>query len=1010
VATVSQSLTDDLRFNGKASAAATGTCVEVDVYDPDVSVYEPDARNDKAAVLRSSIESDKPPSMTLSVRAKDGLREVLNLSPEETRAYLEGDLKARYAMKARKIKEKRYDVARKAVEEMREKNLTADQLTPYAEVCLWERDLLEEKPERVPLREGGYSMPIVARLREDAQERLVREDPGVYGSDDYSSDGSGRNAGYLDQEFISFGGPMSQQLYLNDYWDMLSKCFWAWHHDPVAQEGVNIIRNFVLGRGMTVTAKDERVQTFIDAFNKANGMKQRWKIWTTGVSRDGNLFIRKIPQGDGTMKVRSLPANSIWEIVTEAEDIENIYYYAQRYMCLDGDTRISLLDGTEPTIRELAHRHKSTGETFSVYSYDHKTKRIVPGENVTAIVSGVKRCVEVELDNGEKVVSSFDHPFLARNGEYVHAENLIPGQSLMPLYRKRGYEQVWQPEQGWKLTHQSFADSIGLDRTNRRHIDHIDGNKSNNAPSNLQSLAPGEHCAKTWADVGFTVRKRDSIKRVAAARTKPKSFKRSSEWRAKIGEKQKAYWARCTPEQIQERIEKTATGRDKWTAEHRAAIISKTVATRVKIFEPVVKRSDNRFDNRLGLFDAVVNHKVVSVRPVGDREVFDLTVPIYENFAVSSGVFVHNTRTQIFSPPDGDSQHWVERDLDADEVIHMKVNASDAEVFGRSDLFVVLGYLKRLRDMSTTAVLKEQAQAAYVFDASIKGGKTDVDNFIATALPKGKPQPGSIFAHNEAATIQVLNSGKNSGSTGAGSNFEGLLSMIAMGLGIAKDYLGVTSRGSRATSLVATEPTAMRFEERQDTLGDKAEQLYQDVIDEGRRYGYMAGVEDFSFTITFPEIQKDDAANKVDLINQGVGMQYLSHATAADMYATEVDIDDYDYDAELAQIEKEMSSANPPLILTKYACVPMGDTSTGVAGASFDDGNAPQATPAQGALPSGATPQRALPAASPGSAAGAAQIRNKMCAAVCGREGTIKSKGTPHWFCDSCAKAYKINA
>jgi hypothetical protein len=37
------------------------------------------------------------------------------------------------------------------------------------------------------------------------------------------------------------------------------------------------------------------------------------------------------------------------------------------------------------------------------------------------------------------------------------------------------------------------------------------------------------------------------------------------------------------------------------------------------------------------------NHKVVSVEFVGYEDVYDLTVPEYHNFAVSSGVFVHNT-------------------------------------------------------------------------------------------------------------------------------------------------------------------------------------------------------------------------------------------------------------------------------------------------------------------------------------------------------------------------------
>ena len=38
-----------------------------------------------------------------------------------------------------------------------------------------------------------------------------------------------------------------------------------------------------------------------------------------------------------------------------------------------------------------------------------------------------------------------------------------------------------------------------------------------------------------------------------------------------------------------------------------------------------------------------LNHKVISVKPAGVADVYDLTVDITHNFALAAGVFVHNS-------------------------------------------------------------------------------------------------------------------------------------------------------------------------------------------------------------------------------------------------------------------------------------------------------------------------------------------------------------------------------
>lgn len=149
--------------------------------------------------------------------------------------------------------------------------------------------------------------------------------------------------------------------------------------------------------------------------------------------------------------------------VREARNDPSIFV---RDYCLTGDTRIPLLDGTEPTIRELTELYGGSESTFEVYSFDTKTGRVVPGiASHPRCTARKERVLEVELDNGEVVRATPWHPFMLKTGEYVKAEDLQVGDSLMPLYRRVnewGYEEVGQPWWGgrWQKTHHMSARSL----------------------------------------------------------------------------------------------------------------------------------------------------------------------------------------------------------------------------------------------------------------------------------------------------------------------------------------------------------------------------------------------------------------------------------------------------------------------------------------------------------------------------------------------------------------------
>jgi deoxycytidine triphosphate deaminase len=116
--------------------------------------------------------------------------------------------------------------------------------------------------------------------------------------------------------------------------------------------------------------------------------------------------------------------------------------------CFRGDTRVALVDGTAPTLEEMARR-SDDDELFWGYSIGMKGRLIVSLLDAPRFI-GRDALIEVELDNGECIAATPDHEFMLRDGRMLSAGELRPGESLMPLYRDcaRGYEMVYQPMNG----------------------------------------------------------------------------------------------------------------------------------------------------------------------------------------------------------------------------------------------------------------------------------------------------------------------------------------------------------------------------------------------------------------------------------------------------------------------------------------------------------------------------------------------------------------------------------
>ena len=132
--------------------------------------------------------------------------------------------------------------------------------------------------------------------------------------------------------------------------------------------------------------------------------------------------------------------------------------------CFSGDTRVALVDGTSPTLEEMARRHEA-GEIFWGYSIKEKGRLIVSRLEAPRFI-GRDSLLEIELDNGERIRATPDHLFIKRDGQMAAAHSLRPNDALMPLYRElfRGSESVYQPIDGHLYSTRRLADEWSLSR------------------------------------------------------------------------------------------------------------------------------------------------------------------------------------------------------------------------------------------------------------------------------------------------------------------------------------------------------------------------------------------------------------------------------------------------------------------------------------------------------------------------------------------------------------------
>jgi intein/homing endonuclease len=141
--------------------------------------------------------------------------------------------------------------------------------------------------------------------------------------------------------------------------------------------------------------------------------------------------------------------------------------------CFSMDTRVPLLDGRVLTISELAEEYQQGKENWA-FSCNPNTGEMVPGIISWAGVTHESADVlELQLDNGEKIICTPDHKFPIQGKGFVQAKDIVVNQdSLFKFTRQSETVQTHQVISSRKLPDTIEVGTLTIDGDEKYHNFH----------------------------------------------------------------------------------------------------------------------------------------------------------------------------------------------------------------------------------------------------------------------------------------------------------------------------------------------------------------------------------------------------------------------------------------------------------------------------------------------------------------------------------------------------------
>lgn len=344
--------------------------------------------------------------------------------------------------------------------------------------------------------------------------------------------------------------------------------------------------------------------------------------------------------------------------------------------CIVGSTLIAVADGRNAVpIKDLVDTE------YPVYSVENG-KVVIKKSIKTWKTRENAEIWKLTLDDGSSLLLTPDHKVMLRNGDYLEARQLIPGQSLMPFnsyISNNRYRQISSNIGRDRRQYRLIAEYNGMivdPKTTAIH--HKDFNSLNDSIDNLQAMSHDEHklihseLMKGKNNSVFKIKDKEKwLNNLSKANSGEKNRmfgKKHKDSTIKIiGEKSKFLWET-------EREMLISSIKNGMTQDVRKKISEarKNSTTWHEFTCPVCGEkkvlSEAKFKNRkvcstkcINYFKSIkkkelYNHKVVSIEFYGYEDVYDMTVEDTHNFGVitsgdasfikSSGIFVHNCSEQ----------------------------------------------------------------------------------------------------------------------------------------------------------------------------------------------------------------------------------------------------------------------------------------------------------------------------------------------------------------------------
>lgn len=280
---------------------------------------------------------------------------------------------------------------------------------------------------------------------------------------------------------------------------------------------------------------------------------------------------------------------------------------------------------------------------------------------------------------------------------------------------------------------------------------------------------------------------------------------------------------------------------------------------------------------------------------------------------------------------------YIVRTVDPREIDFLKFNVLTYERRGRSDLYTAETFLKWHYDTSWAKSVRAKAQNVWIWDGEVDGDQNDV-NALLQSFPN--PQnPGSLFIHNKNLKLQPL--APNLGTEPARSLvLDHLVTMVALATGVANEYLGVSSGGSRAGALLASEPFTKHVEERREFITELIESMVRRVLGAAIQGGLLKGdfkPDDLVPEVIWPSIVKEDLDKILKNLGLAVEHRWLSNEDAATTAAKEFGMRNYNFQETQEKIDEEIQEKQTGIIFNDQMPTPTPEGPMGaVAGKTGD--------------------------------------------------------------------------